>query len=198
MINIVKNGKTITNTALVLAILLALEGCSQSVKGYYIPRLDPVINEKPIPIKIEPLVKEKPLPIIIKPIIEEKQPSIKIITQNTAFLFPFGSAMLTPEGKTELLHFANELKKSNNEIEILTISGYTDRLGNKTFNQNLSQKRAQNIADYLKLQGINVPMSVIGKGSSQSVSGECRGNFPINCLAADRRVEIKLEYKKGN
>ncbi|MDD4950443.1 OmpA family protein [Sulfuricurvum sp.] len=186
-----ENIKIITKATLVLASLIMLDGCSQSVKGYYIPRPEPMIKEKPIPIIIEAIENAKPLPINVEPIIEEKQVSKQTITLNSVYLFPFGSAQLTTVGKAELLHFTNELKNRNNEIKMLTIHGYTDRLGEKAFNQRLSQKRAQHIADYLKSQGISIPMSVVGKGSSDPVSVECSGRVLINCLASDRRVEIK-------
>ncbi len=193
-----ENINTAIQISFLLATLLILEGCAQGVKGYYISRLDPVVKEKPLPIQIETIIVEKPFLTKIEPVKEEKPVSIKPTILNSVFLFPFGSAQIASANKTELLHLSDELKKNNNEIEMLIINGYTDRLGNKSFNQKLSQKRAQHVTNYLKSQGINIPMSVVGKGSSQPVSGKCSGKFLKNCLAADRRVEIKLKYKKEN
>ncbi|ABR91226.1 OmpA family protein [Janthinobacterium sp. Marseille] len=77
----------------------------------------------------------------------------------------------------------------------MTITGYTDLLGNARSNQALSEKRAAAVADYLKKKGVTVNMKVTGVGASQPVK-DCDSKLNrtklVACLAPNRRVLIEM------
>jgi outer membrane protein OmpA-like peptidoglycan-associated protein len=75
------------------------------------------------------------------------------------------------------------------EKTIIEVAGHTDSTGSESYNQQLSQRRAQSVADYLRGQGImNQRMVVRGYGEE----------FPIASNETDqgrqqnRRVELTL------
>jgi adhesin transport system outer membrane protein len=119
---------------------------------------------------------------------------IKILTLKSDVGFPLGSSYLTAQGKEELARYAKELIEQSKTLKQIEIIGHTDRIGNKEFNDWLSQRRAQRVADYLKTFGVNLPMAIIGKGSSQPTNTNCteQSENISDCLSVDRRVEIKV------
>ena len=75
--------------------------------------------------------------------------------------FNFNSAQLREESNDELQRLAQFLQSSpGTNVEI---AGHTDNIGPKTYNQQLSENRAQSIVNYLVEQGISVEQ-VIAKG----------------------------------
>ena len=72
---------------------------------------------------------------------------------------------------------------------ILQIVGYTDSTGNDKINIPLSQRRAQAVATYLSLRGVNLNrMSINGAGASNPIAS----NNTEEGKAQNRRVEIML------
>ena len=82
------------------------------------------------------------------------------------------------------------------------VLGYTDRIGSDAYNQQLSEKRAQSVVDYLVSKGIPASkISARGMGESNPVTGNTCDNVKaraalIDCLAPDRRVEIEVKGYK--
>ncbi len=90
----------------------------------------------------------------------------------------------------------NNLVQSFNQYDQNTIEivGHTDSTGAYQHNMNLSQRRAQSVADYLRNQGVNGSrMSVRGVGPDQPVAdnGSAQGR------QQNRRVEINLRPIPG-
>ena len=101
--------------------------------------------------------------------------------------FDTGSAQLRPESEIELKKLI-KLLKENPKVKI-EISGHTDDVGNDKFNQDLSQKRALSVANYLQSGGIT-PERIIAKGYGKSrpkVENNSDENRQIN-----RRIEIEV------
>ncbi len=72
---------------------------------------------------------------------------------------------------------------------ILQIVGYTDSTGNDKINIPLSQRRAQAVANYLSLRGVNLNrMSINGVGAANPIAS----NNTEEGRAQNRRVEIML------
>lgn len=83
------------------------------------------------------------------------------------------------------------LKMENNLF--IQVIGHTDNIGKEAYNDQLSQKRAEAIGNYLVLKGISKErVECIGLGSRERIdkSGTEDGN------AKNRRVEIKLSQTK--
>ncbi|WP_373766999.1 OmpA family protein [Glaesserella sp.] len=107
------------------------------------------------------------------------------------FLFDFDKATLTAEGIEVVDNVAAQLKASN--AEVVTVAGYTDRLGSAKYNMNLSQRRAETVRARLVEQGVTAPIEAVGHGKAKQVkacSGES-GNALKDCLRPNRRVEVR-------
>lgn len=79
------------------------------------------------------------------------------------------------------------LKKYNNNNVVIT--GYTDSTGSATYNQQLSQARAQSVGSYLTGQGINANhLFAQGMGELNPIAS----NSTTQGRAQNRRVEITL------
>jgi OOP family OmpA-OmpF porin len=100
--------------------------------------------------------------------------------------FDFDSANLKPEMKTALDEVAAKVKATKGE-EALSVVGHTDSTGPEAYNQILSERRANAVADYLSGQGVDRgAMTVSGKGESSPVAD----NGTKAGRKMNRRVEI--------
>ena len=111
-------------------------------------------------------------------------------------LFDFDRATLKPQGRALLDKFADRM--AHTDFQTIDIVGHTDRIGSASYNQRLSERRAQAVRDYLAARGLDSKkLSVEGVGSSETVTaaGQCsgqRGNRLIECLQPDRYAELKV------
>jgi OOP family OmpA-OmpF porin len=123
------------------------------------------------------------------------------ITLNTDALFEFNEAELKGEGKRCLNQFISNIKANKLNVASFDITGYTDRIGSYNKNLNLSQRRADSVAAYLKSQGVQSIFKVRGRGEAKPVARGCSDKMKrsalIACLAPDRRVEIILQGKQN-
>ncbi|MBV9191389.1 MAG: OmpA family protein [Betaproteobacteria bacterium] len=127
-------------------------------------------------------------------------PVIEKITLNTDVLFPFNSAELLPGGQTKLDQLAQDAQGAN--VDRVVLTGHADRIGSEDYNQQLSEERAQAVADYLAQKGVDSSrITAEGKGKSEPVTGsECnnlgkdsnKNQKLIACLQPDRRVDAEL------
>jgi OOP family OmpA-OmpF porin len=110
-------------------------------------------------------------------------------------LFAFDSADLTAEGRSRLDQVVGSLTAKQLDNKQIEITGYTDRIGPETYNQTLSERRAQTVRDYLVSKGMPADaISTQGLGAAKPVVG-CegeRGAQLIDCLAPNRRTEIEF------
>ncbi|MDZ7852804.1 MAG: OmpA family protein [Halomonas sp.] len=99
--------------------------------------------------------------------------------------FEFDSATLTMGAEQILTGVAQKLR-SNPNVRV-RIEGHTDSMGSDSYNQDLSQARADSVADYLMRQGVDAErMRTIGYGESQPVAS----NDTDAGRAMNRRVEL--------
>ena len=120
---------------------------------------------------------------------------LKPVTLAADALFAFDSADLTAEGRSRLDQVVGSLTAKQLENKEIEITGYTDRIGPETYNQTLSERRAQAVRDYLVSKGLpSDAISTQGLGAAKPVVG-CegeRGAQLIDCLAPNRRTEIEF------
>lgn len=76
----------------------------------------------------------------------------KEVVINNIF-YDFNKATLRPESKKELNKLVSMLKETPNVI--IQINSHTDSRGSDSYNQRLSQRRAQRVVDYLARNGIS-------------------------------------------
>ncbi|MCW6016416.1 OmpA family protein [Serratia marcescens] len=117
-------------------------------------------------------------------------------------LFAHNSAVLMPAGHEAVVKLYRALQQQASTTGHILVKGYTDRTGRPDYNQALSTRRAQAVADALIEQGISAAaIAVQGEGSQAPVTGsncdavKARGAL-IDCLAPDRRVEVEVTGEK--
>ncbi len=109
--------------------------------------------------------------------------------------FAFGKTVLTVAAKKriddEILSKLNTCSK----IDTIIVTGHTDRIGSRQFNQKLSDQRAETVADYLKSKGVSAQMDILGAGKTQSIKS-CGDKLEhkklVECLAPNRRVVVEV------
>jgi OOP family OmpA-OmpF porin len=100
--------------------------------------------------------------------------------------FEFDSAKLT-DSSSAMLDEGVKILKRHSDMKV-EIAGHTDSVGNDAYNQGLSERRAQSVADYLIAHGANAAnISVKGYGESHPVAD----NDSEAGRAANRRVELR-------
>ncbi|WP_261803404.1 OmpA family protein [Variovorax sp. PAMC26660] len=108
-------------------------------------------------------------------------------------------ADLLPEGRHKLDALAHDIRSSVRSVNAIKVTGHTDRLGSKTYNEGLSLARANTVRDYLVQAGVPAQtMQVQGKGESEPKvhCAQTRRAELIDCLAPNRRVDIEVFAEK--
>jgi OOP family OmpA-OmpF porin len=113
-------------------------------------------------------------------------------------LFDFGKETVKPAGKLALDQFAAELRGA--QFDVITVTGYTDRIGSNAYNMKLSARRAERVKSYL-VENAGIPEDKVtarGAAGEDPVTkpGECQGQRRtpalIACLQPDRRVDVEV------
>jgi outer membrane protein OmpA-like peptidoglycan-associated protein len=109
------------------------------------------------------------------------------ITFASGILFKTGSSELSSSAKENIASLAKILNKY--EDTNILIEGDTDSEGSTEFNQKLSERRAQAVADYTKSLGVvGTRISTIGRGETNPVAS----NETVDGRAQNRRVEVAI------
>ncbi len=114
-------------------------------------------------------------------------------------LFAFGRSSIDPDtpGAGELEMLASRLSASPAPVKAIHVIGHSDRIGNDRANVALSTRRAEAVRDYLVERGIQADLvTAVGRGSVEPVV-DCeqeRGQALVDCLAPNRRVEVRVSY----
>jgi len=109
-----------------------------------------------------------------------------VITLSGAVLFKTGQAELLPIAEQQLGKVAEALKQQDVKKTIV-IEGHTDAQGSNTFNQQLSQKRAEAVRSFLVGQGVKPDLvQAVGRGEEEPIAT----NDNPEGRANNRRVEI--------
>jgi len=112
-----------------------------------------------------------------------------VITLSGSVLFASAKADLLPAAQLKLNDVANALIKED-PLSKIVVEGHTDSQGGVPYNQDLSQRRAQSVRDYLVSRGIaGDRVTSQGFGSSRSIAE----NTSAEGRANNRRVEIVVQ-----
>jgi outer membrane protein OmpA-like peptidoglycan-associated protein len=108
-----------------------------------------------------------------------------IVTMPEGILFDFDSAAIRAGLQADLRALARNLQRYPDTSVI--VLGHTDNVGSASYNQDLSQRRAQAVAGVLLEEGV-APMRVraIGRGEDEPVAS----NLTPEGRAQNRRVEV--------
>lgn len=118
---------------------------------------------------------------------------------DTDVLFDFAQSNL----KTQAMETLDKVYTDISALELsqtnVYVNGYTDRIGSDSFNLALSQKRADNVANYMVGKGLDSQsVTAIGHGKAYSATGSQCDNITnqkdlVTCLAPDRRVTLQVK-----
>ena len=119
----------------------------------------------------------------------KQEPRGMVITLSGSVLFVTNHSDLLPGAQVKLNDVANALTKQDAESKI-TIEGHTDSQGEASYNQDLSQRRAQSVRDYLVSRGISADrVTAQGFGLTRPIAD----NASAEGRANNRRVEIVVQ-----
>jgi outer membrane protein OmpA-like peptidoglycan-associated protein len=112
-----------------------------------------------------------------------------VITLSGSVLFASGKTELLPAAQVRLNEVANALIKED-PLSTMVVEGHTDSQGSAPFNQDLSQRRAQAVRDYLVSRGIaSDRITAQGFGLTRPIAE----NTSPEGRANNRRVEIVVQ-----
>lgn len=156
--------------ALLLAVGL-VQGCAQL--GYECPECCPMptVAQAPAP---------KPKP---RPVADPCAGVIRLRGVN----FDFDRAEIRPEARPILDQAAERLSQCPGERVV--VEGHTDAIGSDGYNQDLSERRASSVRDYIVGRGVSAGrIQAVGRGESQPIAG----NDTPDGRQLNRRVEIRF------
>ena len=144
----------------------------------------------PAPVVVAPAPVVKPAP---KPVVVPEPP--KRIVQNVSFagdaLFATNSAVLTDAGKASVDPIIVGSRKVN-DFKVALI-GHAGSRGDAGYNQKLSERRAQSVADYMVNRGVKASaITVSGRGEASPVAS----NASREGRAKNRRVDASFSGEK--
>ena len=143
-------------TTLILAVSLALAACAtEEQKPAATPAAKPApASPAPAPAPVPRATQDIQIGqggMAPKP--EPKKPAV--INLASTGLFEFDKATLTDTAKKTLDAEVVAKLKEVGEIRYINVNGHADRLGTATYNQKLSEKRADAVRAYLVSKGVD-------------------------------------------
>ncbi|KAE9527425.1 OmpA family protein [Testudinibacter aquarius] len=122
----------------------------------------------------------------------------KLLNANATFpLDKHSYKDVLPEGKRNVREFAEKIKIFHPQaISKIEVNGYTDPVGSDSYNQKLSERRADAIKETLINEGVKLPIKATGFGESELLVKDCEVEYRKNiaaktqCNLPNRRVEI--------
>src|SRR5215212_6576199 len=112
------------------------------------------------------------------------------VTMRNEILFDFNSASLRSSSRDELREMADVFDKYGDTT--IAVAGHTDSTGSAAYNQRLSERRANSVANYLQdlgVRGSRIDASGYGESKPKASNGSASGR------QQNRRVEI---YVRAN
>jgi len=144
-------------------------------------------------------------PDLFPPEPEAVVPTWVSIALSAEALFDFDRAEVRPESQERLNEELVDRMAQYPRIDAVRITGHTDRIGSDDYNQDLSERRATAVAEYLVSQGVDEGLiSTAGRGELEPVvpcdevgGRENRYNQElIDCLQPNRRVEVEVQMQE--
>ncbi|MCL5975510.1 MAG: OmpA family protein [Gammaproteobacteria bacterium] len=109
----------------------------------------------------------------------------------TGVNFEFDKASLTSEARNILDDAVSALLNTDEVVEV-RVEGHTDSIGTEEYNQNLSQRRAESVVEYLVSKGVNGNNLIpVGMGETSPIAN----NDTDAGRALNRRVDFIVNTK---
>ncbi|MBC7774111.1 MAG: OmpA family protein [Phycisphaerae bacterium] len=126
-----------------------------------------------------------------------------VVEFNNKILFGFDRSDLTAEAKTglsDLVTVLNQYPDTNIEIQ-----GHTDSKGTDSYNEKLSKRRADAVADYLSNRGIRSGRLTrrgygedVPKYDNSSADGQAQNRRVEFLIAANEKMQAEAKKESGN
>jgi OOP family OmpA-OmpF porin len=106
--------------------------------------------------------------------------------------------VLKPEGMAAIDRDVIAKLRDVQRLELVLVTGHTDRIGSQAYNQKLSERRADTVRNYLVSKGVpKDKIETLGMGKTQPlpnvVCNQKERKALIACLAPNRRVEVEVK-----
>jgi MtrB/PioB family decaheme-associated outer membrane protein len=171
-----------------------------TVKPYVAPPVAvaaPAPTAAPVPAP-KPAPAAAPAPAPKPPPAAPMDAPVQKITLQSKALFDFDKAVLKPEGRAAIDAEVIAKLPQVQRLQLVLVSGHTDRIGTDAYNQKLSERRSDAVRDYLVSKGVpKDKVETVGLGEKQPVTGNnCQQKNQkelIACLQPDRRVEVEVK-----
>lgn len=112
------------------------------------------------------------------------------VTMRNEILFDYNSAALRGVSRDELAEMADVFNRYNDTT--IVVAGHADSTGSESYNQRLSERRADSVATYLQNEGVRgARIDALGYGETQPKAS----NANASGRQQNRRVEI---YVRAN
>jgi outer membrane protein OmpA-like peptidoglycan-associated protein len=134
--------------------------------------------------------------------VEEAKPMVLPLTisLDAEALFDFDRSLVRSDDRTKLDNLVDGLQGV--EYDTIVVVGHADRIGTRTYNQRLSERRANAVKSYLVKKGLTDDrIQTEGRGEFEPATDlkQCYGMHKrqlIDCLQPDRRVEVTVTGQK--
>ncbi|WP_018869765.1 OmpA family protein [Thioalkalivibrio sp. ALgr3] len=121
------------------------------------------------------------------------EPEFETTTLSAEVLFEFDSAELRSEGRAELRDLVADLTADGASYTSVLVEGHTCTIGPADYNQGLSERRAQTVADFLASEGIRESdIESMGHGEDRPTAD----NSTREGREANRRVEVTSDVER--
>jgi len=180
--------------------------------GYWTPALaiaecDPDLVAKPAAEPAPapaPAVEAPPAPAPEPAPVGPQKAAFEKFTFSAETLFAFDKADIRADAAGILDDVVDKMHRYP-EVELIVVTGHTDRIGTEAYNQKLSDRRAAAVRNYLVNKGVDAGrVQSVGRGESEPVVAcgnikgkENRSNKAlIQCLQPNRRVVIEIAVQR--
>lgn len=139
------------------------------------------------------------------PVVAPEQPAPIIITLQSDTLFVFDKSVIRAEGRKNLDDEVIGKMREYPQIELVLVTGHADRIGSDAYNQQLAQRCADAVKDYLVEQGVDATrIETASKGESEpivtcdEIKGKVSGKNKalVECLKPNRRVVVEIKAQQ--
>lgn len=119
--------------------------------------------------------------------VEQKEDRL-VVTMSNAILFDVNSTALKPASQSTLVQMADVMVRYPDSDII--VAGHTDSTGSERYNQDLSERRATAVRNYLITKGVAAGrITAIGFGETMPVAS----NDTASGREQNRRVEVEIK-----
>ncbi|MDN3680717.1 OmpA family protein [Vibrio tapetis subsp. quintayensis] len=157
--------------------------------SYHFGSDEPAVATQAAPVEPRPTVVEEPAPVVVAaaPVVVAPK-TITFQSKKGVGLYESGSNKLSKAGLDQFDELVT-LLTTYPQADV-TVTGHTDSSGSAKFNQQLSEKRAQAVADYLISEGVEPSrIKVEGEGEASPIAS----NKTAAGKEMNRRVEVTID-----